>query len=91
MRVMVDTLDRTSAPGFREQVSAVLAAAKGLVEMDCSLLEFIDSSGVGAFLHANKLLPEECRPVRLTGVGSKVLTLLELMHVHRNFELQARK
>jgi ABC-type transporter Mla MlaB component len=50
-------------------------------------LEFIDSSGVGALLHVNRLLSEDRRPVRLTGVGKKVISLLELMHVHRSFDL----
>jgi anti-sigma B factor antagonist len=88
--VMVDTLDRLTAAEFREQASPILAASCGPVEVDCKMLEFIDSSGVGAFLHANKLLPAERRPVRLTGVGTKILTLLELMHVHRSFDLEAR-
>ncbi|MCB1132204.1 MAG: STAS domain-containing protein [Verrucomicrobiae bacterium] len=86
-----DTLDMANAAAFRADTSPLIAAAAGGVTVDCSNLEFIDSSGVGAFLHANKLLPEERRPIRLTAVGSKVLTLLELMHVHRSFQIQTRE
>ncbi len=91
LAVLTNTLDIANAATFRQESSPMVEGATGPVDVDCSLLEFIDSSGVGALLHANKLLPAERRPVRLTGVGPKVLSLLELMHVHRSFELEPRK
>ena len=86
-----DGLDRANAFEFREAAIQAISAAAGRVEVDCTLLEFIDSSGVGALLHTHNNLPEDRRPVRLVGVGSKVLTILELMQVHRLFELEPRK
>jgi anti-sigma B factor antagonist len=91
LTVMVNVLDRTKAYDFREEAARAIAASAGFVEVDCSRLEFIDSSGVGAFLHAHNLLPEHRHPVRLTGVGTKVLTILELMQVHRIFDLVPAK
>lgn len=88
LTIMAGSLDISNAGSFREEASPIVAASTGRVEVDCSKLEFIDSSGVGALLHANKLLPEERRPVRLTGVGKKIMTQLELMHVHRSFDFE---
>lgn len=90
LTVMAGNLDISNAGAFREEASPLVAASTGLVEVDCTEMEFIDSSGVGALLHVNKLLPAERRPIRLIGVGRKVMTLLELMHVHRSFELEPR-
>jgi len=90
LSVLVENLDRVNAPEFRTEASQAIASSAGNVEVDCSTLEFIDSSGLGAFLHVHNSLPEERRPVRLSGVGSKVLTILELMQVHRIFEIEPR-
>ncbi len=86
-----ESLDMANAASFREQYASLIEGSTGPVTVDCSYLEFIDSSGVGAFLHANKLLPDDRRPIHLTGVGGKVLTLLELMHVHRSFHILPRE
>jgi anti-anti-sigma factor len=91
LTLSTDSLDVSNVRMFREELAPLVAAAVGVVEIDCSSLEFVDSSGVAAFLHVNKLLPEGRRPVRLTGVGAKVMTQLEMMHVHRSFDLQPRK
>lgn len=91
LALLVDSLDRVNAPEFRLEAGQAVAASSGLVEVDCATLEFLDSSGLGAFLHVHNLLPEERRPVRLTNVGTKVLTILELMQVHRIFEIEPRK
>jgi len=90
LTVMVDSLISVDSPAFKMEADPVILASTGRVEVDCSRLEFIDSSGMAALLHANKLLPAERSPVRLTGVGKKVLTILEMMCVHRSFDLQLR-
>lgn len=91
LSLLVDSLDRVNAPEFRLEAGQAVANSTGSVVVDCGSLEFLDSSGLGAFLHVHNLLPEQRRPVRLTNVGTKVLTILELMQVHRIFELEPRK
>ena len=88
LTVMVDTLDRANVADFKERAGAAIEGSSGPVAVDCSRLEFIDSSGLGAFLYAHNLLPEDRRPIRLLSVGAKVLTILELMQVHRIFALE---
>jgi len=90
LTLMVHALDRTNAAEFREEAAQAITSSTGLLAVNCAQLEFLDSSGVGALIHARNLLPEARRPVRLTEVGTKVLTILELMQVHRIFELEPR-
>jgi anti-sigma B factor antagonist len=90
LTVTVQTLDRSNASSFREVAAQAITASTARVTVDCSRMEFIDSSGLGALIHTHNQLPEDRRPVRLTGVGTKMLTLLEFMQVHRIFELEPR-
>lgn len=89
LTVLCNTLDISNAIAFREECTPLIESSEGNVSLNCEALKFIDSSGVGALLHINKLLPADRRPVRLVGVESKVLALLELMHVHRSFQLES--
>ena len=91
LTVAATALTSTNAAEFREQSVPKIAACTGAVVVDCSQLEFIDSTGVGALLQASNMLAESRRPIRLTGVGAKVLASLELMRVHRQFALEPRK
>lgn len=90
LSVLVDSLDRMNVAEFREEAAKAVTSSTGRIAVDCSTLEFLDSSGLGSFLHVHNLLPEERRPVILTSVGPKVLTILELMQVNRLFEMQTR-
>jgi len=90
IRLAQPVLDRSMAAGFRQYVADALEGSDGRVTIDCSPVEFIDSSGVGALLHVNNLLPEERRPVILKGVAPSVLSVLELVRVHGFFEIVAK-
>ena len=85
------SLTNANATEFRELARPVIADSLGELVVDCSGVEFIDSSGVGALLHVNSLMPTDRRPVRLIGVGKKLLASLELMRVHRQFALEPKK
>jgi anti-sigma B factor antagonist len=88
--VMVNALDRSNAAEFREFAAPLAAAATGRPVVDCTQIEFIDSSGLGALIYVQKQLPEGLQPLRLTGVGPRMLTVLELLQVHRLFDIEPR-
>jgi len=90
LKLNVPTLDRVNAPELRAIAAAAVDADSQWVEVNCSTLEFIDSSGVGALLHVSNLLAEEKRPVRLKGVSGPVLSVLELVRVHRLFAVEPK-
>jgi len=87
IRIEDRVLDRSISGNFRHYVADALEGVDGRVSIDCSEIDFIDSSGVGALLHVNNLLPEGRRPVILSGVSPSVLSVLELVRVHRLFEI----
>lgn len=91
LTVLVKTLDRSNAADFREEAGRAINADAPRVVVDCSRLDFADSSGIGALIHTNNLLSEAQRPVCLTGVGPKILTVLEVTQVHRLFDLEPAK
>lgn len=91
LTVLVKTLDRSNAANFREAVGRVITPDTLRVTVDCSSVDFMDSSGVGALLHAQNLLPETRRPILLANVVPRVFIALELMQVHRVFNLEPAK
>jgi len=90
LKLNVPALDRANASDLRLAATEAIDAHTLTVEVDCSTLDFIDSSGVGALLHVSNLLSQEQRPVRLTGVTGPVLSVLELVRVHRLFTVEPK-
>ena len=59
----------------------------GDVTVDLSQVDFIDSSGMGSLLSIHRRLPETHAPVRLINVRPGVQSVLELVRLHRVFDL----
>jgi anti-sigma B factor antagonist len=75
-------LDISSAPKFRESVSAAEGEAARLV-MDLSELEFIDSSGLQVLLEEKKRLSADGRELVIVCANPKVLDLFRLTGVDK--------
>jgi len=56
---------------------------------DLASLDFIDSSGVGALLSLYKRLPPPNPSVKLLRVKPTVQAVIELLRLHRIFEIEA--
>ncbi len=85
--VGVSRLDAASTRDFKRRVDAIWGDDVQSVELDFSRVEFIDSSGVGALLGVYKRLPEGSGSVRLTRVKAPVQSVIELLRLHRIFEI----
>lgn len=57
------------------------------IDMDCSNLDFIDSSGLGALIAIQKLANERGGKLRLLSPKPNVIQVLELTRLHRVFEI----
>ena len=88
IRINTTSLDRSNAVELREAAAGAIRETTKAVEVDCEDLKFIDSSGVGALLHINNLLPPGAGPVKLVKVSAPVLSVLELVRVHRLFTIR---
>jgi len=85
----VKRLDAASARGFKKEIEALWSNQIDQVELDFNRVEFIDSSGVGALLAIYKRLASKESPVRLLNVTAPVQSVIELLRLHRIFEIRA--
>jgi len=84
----VKRLDASASREFKKEIDAIWSSEVTRVEMDFNQVDFIDSSGVGALLGVYKRLPQEEGLVRLTHVKAPVQSVIELLRLHRIFEIQ---
>lgn len=59
------------------------------IDFDCSELEFLDSSGLGALISIQKLAHERKGLFRLLSPRPPIMQVLELTRLHRIFEIVA--
>ena len=57
------------------------------IDFDCSSLDFVDSSGLGALISMQKLANERGGKLRLLSPKPGVIQVLELTRLHRVFEI----
>ena len=91
-----DTILRLTAP--RELTAGDAAALRDStkrrfteeftgIDLDCALLEFIDSGGLGALISLRKLTVQRGGAFRLLEPRPAVIQILELTRLHRIFEI----
>jgi anti-sigma B factor antagonist len=88
MKVTIPRLDAATAREFKEECAQAWTPQTHAVIADLSQLEFIDSSGVGALLSLYKRLPAPNPSVKLRGVQPQVQSVIELLRLHRIFDLE---
>lgn len=59
------------------------------IDFDCSTLDFVDSSGLGALISMQKLANARGGKFRLLSPKPAVVQVLELTRLHRVFEIVA--
>jgi anti-sigma B factor antagonist len=59
------------------------------IDFDCSMLDFVDSSGLGALISMQKLANARGGKLRLLSPKPSVIQVLELTRLHRVFEIVA--
>ena len=84
--VEVDAIDASNAADMKAQLKAVEAADSSRVVLDIAAVEFIDSSGIGALLSFYKQMEQK---VSLKNPTPTVLSVLELLRLHRVFEIES--
>lgn len=80
-------LDARCARTFKEKLEEVWNDDIDEVEIDFAVVEFIDSSGIGALLSTHKRLAHSSSPVVLKNVVPQVQTVIELLRLHRIFDI----
>jgi len=88
VKLGVNRLDASASRDFKKQVDVIWSPSVTQVELDFEEVGFIDSSGVGALLGVYKRLPNSDGQVRLTSVQAPVQSVIELLRLHRIFEIE---
>lgn len=83
-----DRLDAASMREFKSEFAEAWREGVQKVVIDLSRVEFIDSSGIGALLSAHKKLDPVTGVVVLRHVREQVQAVIELLRLHRIFEIQ---
>ena len=89
LRVKVSRLDAAAAADFKAECAAVWKPTVERLVIDLAAVDFLDSSGIGALLSVHKRLPAEKPGVTLTHVRPPVQAVIELLRLHRIFDIQS--
>ncbi|CAN5297721.1 STAS domain-containing protein [soil metagenome] len=84
-------LESGNVERFREAIEEACPARPGPVVVDLTAVEMIDSSGIGALLAVYKRQAETGGRVILRGVQPAVVSVIELLRLHRVFDLELAK
>lgn len=81
-----DVIDAANAKEFREDITPVLEKNKKVI-FDMSRVGFLDSSGCGMILSCLRQLSSEGGNLKMFALQKPVLTLFELIRMHRIIEI----
>ncbi len=84
--VPVEDLDASNAGDFKRDITPVIDANSKLV-LDLSRLQFVDSSGLGAFISCLRKLNAKGGDLKLCGLSKPVRGVFELVRMHRVFDI----
>jgi len=76
-----------NAAQVRDEIRAALPVSTLNLDLDLSVLTFLDSSGLGTLISLHKTLRSRNGTVRLLKPAPNVLQILELTRLHRVFEI----
>jgi anti-anti-sigma factor len=86
LSVKAERLDAACARAFKQEVESAWPAGVTQVVVDLAAVQFVDSSGIGAIVGVYKKLPTG--GVVLANVRPQVRTVIELLRLHRIFEIR---
>jgi anti-sigma B factor antagonist len=81
-----DQLDAGNAKEFKRDVTPLLEP-RGKVVFDLGELQFVDSSGLGAFLSSMRQLHATGGELKLCAMTRPVRALFELVRMHKIFDI----
>ena len=89
LKILKSRLDAASVGRFKEHIAEVWTKGLERADIDMADVEFIDSSGIGALLSVYRRFPKGANTVSLTGMRPQVQAVIELLRLHRIFQVQA--
>jgi anti-sigma B factor antagonist len=90
VRIASDSLDAGSVEEFRKQVLPLISEARKVI-LDMSLLNFVDSAGLGSILACLKAVRQSQGELKLCALTRPVRALFELMRMQKVFSIYATR
>lgn len=87
LEVLENRLGADKASAFKEAVARHLDGRATSVVLDLSMVEFIDSSGLGAILSILKRMPKGCELI-ICGTTDPVMSMFKLTRLDRIFTMK---
>lgn len=87
--VEVSSFEACTIEEFRTALGRSCMSGAQNVVVDLSRVEMIDSSAIGALLSVQKRLTDPAERVTLRGARPAVLSVIELLRLHRVFRIEA--
>ena len=72
---------------FFERVRGVIEASDGHMIIDLQAVSYIDSASIGCLMDIHRLLQEKKACLRLSGLQSRVETMISMTGLHKIIEL----
>ncbi|HTI72443.1 MAG TPA: STAS domain-containing protein [Candidatus Limnocylindria bacterium] len=81
------SLDARSGPGFRDQLSKLIAGGANRFVVDAAQLRFVDSIGLGTLIYLRRFARQSNGDVRIACAGHEVVDVLDISGFITLFEL----
>ena len=82
----VERLDVRTVPEFREEMERVVTGSSKVV-LNMELINFVDSTGLGALMSCIRKLNQNGGGLRLAGLQHQVTAMFRLVRMHKVFEI----
>lgn len=90
LTVLMDgDLDIYSSPDFSKEVQENYSKASKNIVFDASKLNYIDSTGLGAFISLYKNVNEDGNKIKITGIKNNVAKIFKITELDKLFEIEA--
>jgi anti-sigma B factor antagonist len=73
-----EELDALSSPPFRDELALLISHGATAIVVDMGKTEFLDSSGMGALVGAQKMIAKEGGFLALRGVAPRIMATLRI-------------
>ncbi len=84
--IPVEDLDASNVDDFKRDISPILESNTAVV-LDLSRRQFVDSSGLGAFISCLRKLNAKNGDLKLCNMAKPVRAVFELVRMHRVFDI----
>jgi anti-anti-sigma factor len=81
-------LEASNVGELKEKLTNIWTNEIDTVTVDCTNVDFLDSSGIGTLISIQKRLKMGGAPLCLSNVQPGVRSMIELLHLHRIFALK---